>query len=92
MKRQKGTGKIWAAVIVMFAVIVAATMKVNDMEVLNMTGRNTKELIIVDAGHGGIQTRPKKSGLAKVGGCRESCADVGYTHLSYKQSIQGVNL
>lgn len=92
MKRQKGTGKIWAVVIVMFAVIVAATMKVNDMEVLNMTGRNTKELIIVDAGHGGIQDRPKKSGLAKVGGCRESCADVGYTHLSYKQSIQGVNL
>lgn len=64
MKRQKGTGKIWAVVIVMFAVIVAATMKVNDMEVLNMTGRNTKELIIVDAGHGGFD--PGKVGVTGV--------------------------
>lgn len=61
MKRKKGTGKIWAVVIVMFAVVVAATVKVNEMEVLNMTGRNTKELIIVDAGHGGFD--PGKVGV-----------------------------
>lgn len=92
MKRERGTWKLWTVVVVMFAVVVAATIRMNDSPVLNITGKGTKELIVIDAGHGGIQTRPKKSGLAKVGGCRESCADVGYTHLSYKQSIQGVNL
>ena len=92
MKRERGTWKLWTVVVVMFAVVVAATIRMNDSPVLNITGKGTKELIVIDAGHGGIQTRPKKSGLAKVEGWWESCTDIGYTHLSYKQSIQGVNL
>lgn len=92
MKKQKGTWKIWAVVAMLSAFIVAAMVEVNGRPVLNITKKGTKELIVVDAGHGGIQTRPKKSGLAQAGGWWESCADVGYTHLSYKQSIQGVNL
>lgn len=62
MKKEKGTWKIWGIVIVMFAVIVAATVRVNDKTVLNITGKNTKELIIVDAGHGGFD--PGKVGVA----------------------------
>lgn len=62
MKKEKGTWKIWGIVIVMFAVIVAATVQVNEKTVLNITGKNTKELIIVDAGHGGFD--PGKVGVA----------------------------
>ena len=62
MKKEKGTWKIWAVVIALFAVIVAATIEVNDQAVLNITGRNTKELIIIDAGHGGFD--PGKVGTA----------------------------
>lgn len=90
--KNKKNWKLWAAVFVLAAVIVAATVRIDGRPVLNITGRGTKALIVVDAGHGGIQTRPKKSGLAQVGGWWESCTDIGYTHLSYKQSIQGVNL
>lgn len=28
---------------------------------LNQTAKGTKEVIVIDPGHGGIQTRPKKS-------------------------------
>lgn len=54
MKREKGTWKVWTVVVVMFAVVVAATIQMNDSPVLNITGRGTKELIIIDAGHGGF--------------------------------------
>lgn len=54
MKREKGIWKIWAVVIMMFAVIVAATIQVSDIPVLNITGRDTKELVVIDAGHGGF--------------------------------------
>lgn len=62
MKKKKGTWKIWGIVIIMFAVIVAATVRVNEQAVLNITGKNTKELIIIDAGHGGFD--PGKVGVA----------------------------
>lgn len=89
--------KILTAAVGIFAVAAAFLFLGNkfsfgESQTMNQAGKDTKEIVVIDAGHGGIQTRPKKSGLAKVGGCRESCADVGYTHLSYKQSIQGVNL
>lgn len=54
MKREKGTWKVWTVVVVMFAVVVAATIQMNDSPVLNITGKGTKELIIIDAGHGGF--------------------------------------
>lgn len=54
MKRQRGTWKLWTVVVVMFAVVVAATIRMNDSPVLNITGKNTKELIVIDAGHGGF--------------------------------------
>ncbi len=62
MEKEKGTWKIWAAAIMMFAVIIAATLRVSDRSVLNITGKNTKELVIVDAGHGGFD--PGKVGTA----------------------------
>lgn len=62
MEKEKGTWKIWAAAIMMFAVIIAATLRVSDKSVLNITGKNTKELVIVDAGHGGFD--PGKVGTA----------------------------
>ncbi len=61
MKRQ-GTWKIWAFVFVIFGFIVAATVEINNSPVLNITGKGTKELIVVDAGHGGFD--PGKVGTA----------------------------
>lgn len=63
MKKQQGTWKIWAAVFVLFGMIVASIVQIDGHPVLNITGRGTKELIVIDAGHGGIQVRPKKYGL-----------------------------
>lgn len=54
MKRERGTWKLWTVVVVMFAVVVAATIRMNDSPVLNITGKGTKELIVIDAGHGGF--------------------------------------
>ena len=60
MKRERGTWKVWAVTILLFAVVVLATIQVKDQAVLNITGKNTKELVMVDPGHGGMQGRPKK--------------------------------
>lgn len=62
MKKQKGTWKIWAVVAVLSAFIVAAMVEVNGRPVLNITRKGTKELIVVDAGHGGFD--PGKVGTA----------------------------
>lgn len=62
MKKQKGTWKIWAVVAVLSAFIVAAMVEVNGRPVLNITKKGTKELIVVDAGHGGFD--PGKVGTA----------------------------
>lgn len=86
---QMVAGGIFIAVAAIFFLTV---WNRENMPTLNMTAKGTKAKVVIDAGHGGIQTRPKKSGLAQVGGWWESCTDIGYTHLSYKQSIQGVNL
>lgn len=56
----KSNWKLWAVVFVLAAVIVAATVRIDGRPVLNITGRGTKALIVVDAGHGGMQGRPKK--------------------------------
>lgn len=61
MKKQKGTWKIWAVVAVLSAFIVAAMVEVNGRPVLNITKKGTKELIVVDAGHGGRRSRPKRT-------------------------------
>lgn len=61
MEEKKGIWKMWTAAFVLFAIIAAATVKISDSPVLNITGKGTKELIVIDAGHGGIQGRPKKS-------------------------------
>lgn len=58
--KNKKNWKLWTAVFVLAAVIVAATVRIDGRPVLNITGRGTKALIVVDAGHGGIQDRPKK--------------------------------
>lgn len=55
MKREKGTWKVWAVTILLFAVVVLATIQVKDQAVLNITGKNTKELVMVDPGHGGCR-------------------------------------
>lgn len=60
--KTKKTWKLWAAVFVLSAVIVAATVRIDGRPVLNITGRGTKELIVVDAGHGGFD--PGKVGTA----------------------------
>lgn len=62
MKKQKGTWKIWAVVAMLSAFIVAAMVEVNGRPVLNITKKGTKELIVVDAGHGGFD--PGKVGTA----------------------------
>ena len=62
MKRQ-GTWKIWAFVFVIFGFIVAATVEINNSPVLNITGKGTKELIVVDAGHGGADPGATANGL-----------------------------
>lgn len=62
MKKQKGTWKIWAVVAVLSAFIVAAMVEVDGRPVLNITKKGTKELIVVDAGHGGFD--PGKVGTA----------------------------
>lgn len=54
MEKGKGIWKIWTVVVLMFAVVVAATIQVNDKAVLNITGKNTKKKIVIDAGHGGF--------------------------------------
>lgn len=59
---KKGKWKIWAAVLVLAALIAAATIRVDGKPVLNITGRGTKALIVVDAGHGGFD--PGKVGTA----------------------------
>ena len=58
MMKNKKNWKLWAVVFVLAAVIVAATVR----PVLNITGRGTKALIVVDAGHGGFD--PGKVGTA----------------------------
>ncbi len=58
----KSNWKLWAVVFVLAAVIVAATVRIDGRPVLNITGRGTKALIVVDAGHGGFD--PGKVGTA----------------------------
>lgn len=60
--KNKKTWKLWAVVFVLSAVIVAATVRIDGRPVLNITGRGTKALIVVDAGHGGFD--PGKVGTA----------------------------
>lgn len=62
MKKKQGTWKIWAVVALMSAFIAAAVIRINDKPVLNIAGRGTKELIVIDAGHGGFD--PGKVGTA----------------------------
>lgn len=54
MQKNKGIWKIWLFVLVMFAVIVIAVFYAKDVNVLNITGKNTKARIVIDAGHGGF--------------------------------------
>ena len=58
----KSNWKLWAVVFVLAAVIVAATVRIDGRPVLNINGRGTKALIVVDAGHGGFD--PGKVGTA----------------------------
>ncbi len=62
MMKNKKNWKLWAVVFVLAAVIVAATVRIDGRPVLNITGRGTKALIVVDAGHGGFD--PGKVGTA----------------------------
>lgn len=62
MEKKKGSWKMWTAAFVLFAIIVAATVRISDSPVLNITGGGTKELIVIDAGHGGFD--PGKVGTA----------------------------
>lgn len=60
--KKRGNWKIWAAVFVLFGMIVASIVKIDGHPVLNITGRGSKELIVIDAGHGGFD--PGKVGTA----------------------------
>lgn len=53
---------MWTAAFLLFAIIAAATVRISDSPVLNITGKGTKELIVIDAGHGGFD--PGKVGTA----------------------------
>lgn len=64
MKREKGTWKIWCVTIFLFAVVIMATIAVKEQSVMNQTGKNTKELIVIDPGHGGFD--PGKVGVAQT--------------------------
>jgi N-acetylmuramoyl-L-alanine amidase len=63
MKKRKEQWKIWGIVLLMFAGVIWATVQVNENKnVLNITQKNTKERIVIDAGHGGFD--PGKVGTA----------------------------
>ncbi len=62
MEKRDGIWKAWVVTILFFAVIVTATIHVDALRVLNVTGKNTKELIVIDVGHGGFD--PGKVGVA----------------------------
>ena len=93
MKNEKGTWKIWTVVGLMFAVVIAATIRVNDKSVLNITGKNTKELIIIDAGHGGFDpgkvgttgTLEKDINLSIALKLKEVLSDSGYQVLMTRE-------
>lgn len=82
MKRERGTWKVWAVTILLFAVVVLATIQVKDQAVLNITGKNTKELVMVDPGHGGFD--PGKVG---VGGTLEKDVNLSIA-LKLKQVLE----
>ena len=82
MKRERGTWKVWAVTILLFAVVVLATIQVKDQAVLNITGKNTKELVMVDPGHGGFD--PGKVG---VGGTLEKDINLSIA-LKLKQVLE----
>ena len=55
MKEKKtGTWKIWAVTIFLFAIVVAATIRVSTLPVLNFTAKGSKVHIVIDPGHGGF--------------------------------------
>lgn len=88
MEREKKKGwKIWAAVIVAAVVFVTAAIQVHDSPVLNITKKGSKELIVLDAGHGGFDpgkvgtagTEEKDINLAIAIKAKKILEDSGYT-------------
>lgn len=55
MKEKKtGNWKIWAVTLAMFALVIAATIRVSTLPVLNFTAEGSKAHIVIDPGHGGF--------------------------------------
>lgn len=87
MKRKNSVWKMWAAVIVVFVVLVLAVIKMHDSPVLNITKKGSKELIVLDAGHGGFDpgkvgtagTEEKDINLAIAKKAKKILEDSGYT-------------
>ncbi|MGN1205564.1 MAG: N-acetylmuramoyl-L-alanine amidase [Eubacterium sp.] len=53
-KKETGTWKIWTVTIFLFVIIIAATIRVSTLQVLNFTAAGTKAHIVIDPGHGGF--------------------------------------
>ena len=53
-EKETGTWKIWAVTIFLFAIVVAATIRVSTLPVLNFTAKGSKVHIVIDPGHGGF--------------------------------------
>ncbi len=53
-EKETGTWKIWAVTIFLFAVVIAATIRVSTLPVLNFTAKGSKVHIVIDPGHGGF--------------------------------------
>nr|MBP3598083.1 N-acetylmuramoyl-L-alanine amidase [Eubacterium sp.] len=62
MEKKNGLWKMWVVALLLFGIIIAAALRVEDFRVLNMTAKNTKELVVIDPGHGGYD--PGKVGVA----------------------------
>lgn len=62
MEKQRGIQRLCVVILLLFAVVIASVIRVEDLRVLNITGKGTKELVVIDAGHGGFD--PGKVGVA----------------------------
>lgn len=51
------------AVLSFILIILIWQSRTGEQTTLNQAAKGSKEIVVIDPGHGGIQTRPKKSGL-----------------------------